>query len=242
MKKMLYLCIILLLAGCSNSNKTADETSSSQVKPQCQLTESEPCISSSCIKVHAVCSGGTVPIEEAYITLDTQHKPVAFEGDNIDTFISFGNLQPNSTYKAELTVIVDGDTIQESLMVSTRSAIPFLSCKTPHLVLFDPRTTSLSNGIILDLNELCTANGSVQYKIKSIESVVGELYYTDGNITKNYNLSDQLIIKGSKLKLLSVPSSGSGSGHAIVEAQLAGLKEEIKVGLLIQIVSPAKDL
>jgi len=243
MKKIIYLLIVLVFIGCSDDSKKEEQNISEEIiNPICKLMESSPCVSSSCIMLHATCIGGNVPIEEAFITMNNQYKPVEHSDYEIDDYVGFPNLQPNTAYIAELTVIIDGETIQESLMVNTRSASPILSCKTSHLVLFDPRTTNLSNGIILDLNELCTANGNVQYKIKSIGSVVGELYYTDGNIIKNYNLSDQLIIEGSKLKLLSVPSSGSGSGHVIVEAQLAGLKEEIKVGLSIQIVSPAKGL
>jgi hypothetical protein len=231
MKKILYLCSILLLAGCNNSNKTADEMSSSQVKPQCQLTESEPCISSACIKVHAVCSGGTVPIVEAYITLDTQHKSVAFEGNNLDTFITFGNLQPRSTYKSELTVIVDGETIQESLMVSTRDIE--IVCKNS----LDLHIRSLnlpSDGTILDLNSLCSSSGMISYKIKSVSFTEGAALSSNGQLTtQNFNLLAELNIERGKLKLSSIPYGG-GSGIVVIQAVALGVARNITINLSLE--------
>ena len=224
MKKTLYLLIVLLLAGCSNNSKTDDQTLTEQIKPKCQLIESEPCVSSSCIKLHAVCSGGNMLIEEAYITLDTQHKSVAFEGTSLDTFVSFENLQPNTTYQAELTVLVSGEMIKESKTVGTRDAE--LVCKNS-LDLYIRSLTLPSDGTILDLNSLCILNGVIAYKIKSINFTEGSLLYPD---VSTYNLADELRIDGNKLKLSDMPLGG-GDGVIVIQAVALGATTNIMINL-----------
>ena len=225
------LLLFFILLGCNDSNKTKDEDLSSQTKLQCQLTESEPCASSSCIKVHAVCSGGTMPIDEAYITLDTQYKPVAFTGSNLDAFISFGNLQPSSTYKSELTVVVDGETIQESLMVSTRDIE--IICKNS-LDLHIRSLTLPSDGTILDLNSVCSSSGVISYKIKSITFTESPALSPNGqSITENFNLSDELTIDDKKLKLSSMPYGG-GNGIIVIQAKTLGVVRNITINIKLE--------
>jgi len=225
------LLLFFLLLGCNNNKKTEQENLSTQIKPQCKLTESEPCTSSSCIKVHAVCSGGSIPIEEAYITLDTQHKSVPYSGNNLDAFISFGNLQPRSTYKSELIVIIDGETIQESLMVSTKDIE--IVCKNS----LDLHIRSLDlplDGTILNLNSLCSSSETISYKIKLVNFTEAPALSPDGqSITQNFNLSDELTIDGQKLKLSSMPYGG-GNGIIVIQAKTLGVVRNITINIKLE--------
>jgi len=107
---------VMLLSGCGSSSSTsADE----QVLPSCSITEGV-LLADSQLTVHAVCTGGNVDIDQATVTVDGQVTNLDFTGASIDDYIGFRNLDDNVLYKAELEVIVGGETLTDSVSIRTK--------------------------------------------------------------------------------------------------------------------------
>jgi hypothetical protein len=87
--------------------------------PTCYIKEGTPKTDSS-IVVHAKCKNGNIPIDEAKVTLDSTVKSIDYKGVYFSDYIGFDNLQPSTTYKAVLEVVVGGKTIKESVKIKTR--------------------------------------------------------------------------------------------------------------------------
>ena len=142
MKKYTSTLLALLLAGtfigCGSSNdtKVKEDTNTStpdvpkeeitppvqeqtQKMPTCYIKEGTPKTDSSLV-VHAKCKDGNIPIDEAKVTLDNTVKSVDYKGVYFSDFIGFNNLQPSTTYKAILEVVVGGKTIKESVKIKTQ--------------------------------------------------------------------------------------------------------------------------
>lgn len=109
---------MMLFTACGGGNTSDIAVEEGQVLPECSVTESMP-LTDSQITVHVVCSGGNVTIDEATVTVDGQVKDLEFEGAGIDDYISFSDLQDNTAYTVVMEATVDGNTITESIEVTT---------------------------------------------------------------------------------------------------------------------------
>lgn len=146
MKKYVNTFLALLLAstfiGCnsSNSTKTTEKTNATtpvvneeentppsqtetetqkQIMPQCYIVEGTPKTESSVV-VHVKCRNGNIHIDEATVTVDKKVKSVDYKGVGFNDYIGFKYLQPNTTYRAQLEVVVGGETITKSVKIRTR--------------------------------------------------------------------------------------------------------------------------
>jgi len=90
-----------------------------QKMPTCYIKKDIP-LTENMITVHVGCKNGDIPIDEAKVTLDHTVKPVKYKGVSFSDYIGFRNLQPSTTYKAVLEVLVGGKTIRKSVKIKTR--------------------------------------------------------------------------------------------------------------------------
>ena len=172
MKKYTHTLLALLLAGtligCNSSNDTElkDETNATapavspvptpptqtekQKMPTCYIKKGTP-LTDSMITVHVRCKNGNIPIDEATVTLDGTVKDVAYKGVYFSDYIGFRNLQPDTSYKATLEVLVGGKTIKKSVKIKTREE-KVLATPTPTptpIVDTSPKWTKSSYDIFL---------------------------------------------------------------------------------------------
>ena len=141
-KTVLNMAILLctgLLVSCGSSgtkeeSKTEDTNTTTQAvspeptpvaqtekqkMPTCYIKKGTP-LTDSMITVHVRCKNGNIPIDEATVTLDGTVKDVAYKGVYFSDYIGFRNLQPDTSYKATLEVLVGGKTIKKSVKIRTR--------------------------------------------------------------------------------------------------------------------------
>ena len=121
MKKYTSTLLLLLLSGtfigCSSTDTKVKEQN--QTMPTCTIEKGTP-LTDSMITVHVNCKNGNIPIDEATVTVDNTVKNVDYNGTKADDYIGFKNLQPNTSYKAVLDVVVGGETITESVKIRTK--------------------------------------------------------------------------------------------------------------------------
>jgi hypothetical protein len=270
MKKYTSTLLALLLAGtfigCGSSNDTKvkedantstpdvpkEETTppvqeQTQKMPTCYIKEGTPKTDSS-IVVHAKCKNGNIPIDEAKVTLDNTVKSVDYKGVYFSDYIGFDNLQPSTTYKAVLEVVVGGKTIKESVKIKTQEEkVEVTPTPTPTPIVDLPKWTkefyelhirSLnipSDNTILNLNSICSSKSSIHYEIKSVTFTEGEhlVVNEDPVLAKNYNLSNELSIDNGKLKLNSMPLGG-GNGTIIIRAKISSGYSETKINISLE--------
>jgi len=237
MMKYTSTLLVLLLSGtfvgCGNNNDTEikkdtntstaevpkEETTSpiqEQKMPTCYIKKGTP-LTDSMITVHVRCKKGNIPIDEAKVTLDHTVKPVKYKGVYFSDYIGFRNLQPSTTYKAILEVIVGGKTIKKSVKIKTREekvVVTQIPTPTP-MVYTSPKWIKDSYELylrslniphdrtILDLNKLCSSKGDITYKIVSS-------HFQQNTIPQDsdYNLENELTIDNGKLKLDDMPYNG----------------------------------
>ncbi|MEA1880089.1 MAG: hypothetical protein U9N11_05560, partial [Campylobacterota bacterium] len=223
--------------------------------PTCYIKEGTPKTDSS-IVVHAKCKNGNIPIDEAKVTLDNTVKSVDYKGVYFSDFIGFDNLQPSTTYKAVLEVVVGGKTIKESVKIKTQKekvvATPTPTPVPPPVVDTPPsnnppkwtkyfyelhiRSLNIpSDNTILNLNSLCSSNIAIHYKIESVTFTEGEHLVGDDEpvLAKNYDLSNELSIDKGKLKLNSMPLGG-GNGTIIIRAKTSSGHSDTKINISLE--------
>jgi len=234
MKKYTSTLLALLLAGtfigCGSSNdtKAKEDTNTStpdvpkeettppvqeqtQKMPTCYIKEGTPKTDSS-IVVHAKCKDGNIPIDEAKVTLDNTVKSVDYKGVYFSDYIGFDNLQPSTTYKAILEVVVGGKTIKESVKIKTRKEeVVITPTPTPTPVVDLPKWTKdfydtnviftdddfdvNQPKIILNLNKVCSvkSNSKIKFSVVNIELSSGGNAYDDIVIIKENLLQVQTL-------------------------------------------------
>lgn len=247
MNKYTNTILALLLAstfmGCNSSNDTEtkeevetntstapkEETPSAvqteeQVMPQCYIAEGTPKTDSSVV-VHVKCRNGNIPIDEASVRVDGKTKSVDYVQVDINDYIGFQDLQPDTLYKVQLEVVVGGETITKSVKIRTNKEVVKATptpTPTPDPIIDTPpqwtkdsyelylRSLNIpSDNTILDLNELCSAQSSISYKITS-----SSFQQNNQPTDVDYNFRSELIISSGKLKLSKMPFNG---GVGIVE-------------------------
>ena len=195
--------------------------------PTCYIKKGTP-LTDSMITVHVRCKNGNIPIDEATVTLDGTVKDVAYKGVYFSDYIGFRNLQPDTSYKATLEVLVGGKTIKKSVKIKTREEKVLVTpTPTPTPIVDTPpsnnppkwtkdsyelflRSINIpSDNTILDLNKLCSAKGNIIYKVIS-SGFQQNTQQTD----VDYNFRRELMIDSGKLKLNKMPFNG---GIGIVE-------------------------
>ena len=101
---------VMLLSGCGeNGSVDSNQTEPVVVNTTCTLEQGVPTGYSMGV-MHENCSGEK-PINSATVTVDGVIKPVDFVANSVslDDYMSFYNLDPDTTYTAELNVVVDGE-------------------------------------------------------------------------------------------------------------------------------------
>ena len=269
MKKYTNTLLSLLLAGtllgCNSSNDTKEKeetnTTTSKVQdeektppiqtekqkmPTCYIKKGTP-VKDSMITVHVRCKNGNIPIDEATVTLDGTVKDVAYKGVYFSDYIGFRNLQPDTSYKATLEVLVGGKTIKKSVKIRTRKEkVLATPTPTPTPIVDTPpsnnppkwtkdsyqlllRSVNIpSDKTILDLNKLCSSNRVISYEIVS-SSFQQNTQPTD----IDYNLRSELIIENGKLKLNNMPQNG-GLGIVKIRATSNNKSSETSVEITFE--------
>lgn len=252
MKKYTNTLLALLLAGtfigCGSNNDTKikedantstpdvpkEETTppaqeQTQKMPTCYIKEGTPKTDSS-IVVHAKCKDGNIPIDEAKVTLDNTVKSVDYKGVYFSDYIGFDNLQPSTTYKAILEVVVGGKTIKESVKIKTREeevvVTPTVSAPQWRKNLYDiyrdnQKLMLNKNRIILDLNKETSSNkkDNINYSILKSNYTITE--YSSCLQDAPFNEKSFIQVKSDTLYIHTIPPC-IGEGTLQVEAKSAG--------------------
>ena len=121
---VMALGVVAMLSACGGNGGSSDinqtiPITTKEILPTCSIAEGVP-LTNSQLTVHIVCKGGNINIDQATVTVDGQLKNLDFTGSSINDYIGFRNLQGNKVYKAELEVIVGGETLTDSVSIRTK--------------------------------------------------------------------------------------------------------------------------
>ena len=232
MNVLLSLVLSVALTGCNSDKKQEAKTEESSTTveqnltlPTCSIEQGVP-TTESMFTVHVRCKDGNIPIDEATVTVDGTVKPVEYSGTTINDYIGFRHLQPDTSYKATLEVVVGGERIEKSTTVRTCkcNTAPVWTKKLYEIVLNSPNGTVLNLGSVSSDKE----GDPISYQIVD-RKVVYDPNIDCMDSTINFDPSTDIYIENKILKVRDMDTCGTDYVLVTIRATAQGGSSDTQV-------------